>query len=106
MCYCLCDININKVVAMKNLLEELWLEKINPYSYCKKRTNETDELEKFIERHKIELLSIMTKEQKITFEKFEDCYDELVEINERKIFTQAFKLGAQTMLCVLDKENY
>ena len=30
---------------MKNLLEELWLEKINPYSYCKKRTNETDERE-------------------------------------------------------------
>ena len=91
---------------MKNLLEELWLEKINPYSYCKKRTDETDELEKFIERHKSTLSETMTEIQKVTFEKLEDCYCELVEINERHIFTQAFKLGAQTMLCVLDKENY
>lgn len=90
---------------MKNLLEDLWLDKTNPYSYCKEKTNEINELEKYIERHKSLLSSIMTEEQKITFEKFEDCYNELVEINERQIFTQAFRLGAQMILCILGKDN-
>ncbi len=34
-------------------------------------------------------------------EKFDDCYNELTDINEREIFSYAFKLGARIMLEVL-----
>ena len=35
------------------------------------------------------------EEQKEVFEKFEDCSRELNDINEREIFTYAFRLGAR-----------
>ena len=35
-----------------------------------------------------------------------DCYNELIDINEREIFAYAFKLGARLMLAVIgEKEN-
>jgi len=39
------------------------------------------------------LMREITDEQKETFEKFSDCYDELTDINEREIFVYAFRLG-------------
>ena len=38
-------------------------------------------------------------------EKFDDCYNELTDINEREIFIYAFKLGARIMLAVMRKET-
>jgi hypothetical protein len=35
----------------------------------------------------------LTDKQKEIFEKFNDCYDELTDINEREIFVYAFRLG-------------
>ena len=90
---------------MKNILENFWLKKIDLYSYCKTNTSETEELEKYIERHTGNLIATMTEGQKLTFEKYQDCYNELVEINERHIFTQAFRFGAQMVICILDKED-
>ena len=34
-------------------------------------------------------------------EKFDDCYNELTDINERDIFVYAFKLGARIALEML-----
>ena len=93
------------MVAMRNILDEFWFEKINLYSYCKKKSCETDELENYINRHKGQLSGTLTEEQKRTFEKYEDCFNELVEINELHIFKQGFKFGAQMTLCILDKED-
>ena len=36
-----------------------------------------------------------------TLEKFDDCWDELTDINEREIFVYAFKLGARIAIDVL-----
>ena len=44
----------------------------------------------------------MTKE---ILEKFDDCYNELTDINEREIFAYAFKLGAKLMLSVVCEET-
>ena len=38
-------------------------------------------------------LGMLTDKQKETFEKFDDCWDELTDINEREIFLYAFRLG-------------
>ena len=47
----------------------------------------------YIADHHANLLSTLTDKQKEIFEKFNDCYDELTDINEREIFVYAFRLG-------------
>ena len=46
-------------------------------------------------------MSELTDKQKEIFEKFDDCWDELTDINEREIFVYAFRLGARIMLEVM-----
>ena len=43
----------------------------------------------------------ITEGEKEMLEKFDDCYAELTELNERELFTYAFRLGARMMLEVL-----
>ena len=43
----------------------------------------------------------LTDKQKELFEKFNDCYDELTDINEREIFVYAFRLGMRIAIEVL-----
>ena len=45
---------------------------------------------------------MLTEKQKDLFEKFEDCYTELTEINEREIFVYAFRLGARVAIEVMN----
>jgi hypothetical protein len=40
-------------------------------------------------------------EKKELLEKFDDCYSELTDINEREIFVYAFRLGARIAIEVL-----
>jgi hypothetical protein len=43
----------------------------------------------------------LTDNQKEVFEKFDDCYSELTDINEREIFVYAFRLGMRIAIEVL-----
>ena len=43
----------------------------------------------------------LTDKQKELFEKFNDCYDELTDINESEIFVYAFRLGMRIAIEVL-----
>ena len=56
-------------------------------------------------RHHDDLLKTMTDEQKKIFEKFDDCWDELTDINEREIFVYAFKLGMRIAIEVLSSNT-
>ena len=56
-------------------------------------------------RNHDDLLKTMTDEQKEILEKFDDCYNELTDINERELFTYAFKLGARIMLAILSEKE-
>ena len=47
----------------------------------------------YIADHHDALLGMLTDKQKETLEKFDDCYAELTDINEREIFVYAFRLG-------------
>ena len=53
------------------------------------------QLMEYIARYHDDLLKTLNDEQKETFEKFNDCWNEYIELAEKAIFTYAFKLGAR-----------
>ena len=86
---------------MRSILEELFYGNICPSTDCRSQDKETKRLMGYIADHHDNLLSTLNDEQKELLEKFDDCYNELTDINEREIFSYAFKLGARIMLEVL-----
>ena len=86
---------------MRSVLEELFYGNICPNTDCRSRGKETKQLMEYIANHHDNLLSTLNDKQKEILEKFDDCYNELTDINEREIFAYAFKLGARIMLAVM-----
>ncbi len=86
---------------MRFILEELFYGNICPNTDCRSQDKETKRLMGYIADHHDNLLSTLNDEQKELLEKFDDCYNELTDINEREIFSYAFKRGARMMLEVL-----
>ena len=86
---------------MRSILEELWYGNVCPSEGCRGVTKETKELMKYIAEHHDNLHAALTEKQKETLEKFDDCYAELTDINERDVFVYAFRLGAKMMLEVM-----
>ncbi|MBR2011340.1 MAG: hypothetical protein IKA06_06320 [Clostridia bacterium] len=66
-----------------------------------KRGKETN---RYIANHHDDLLATLTDRQKEILEKFDDCYAELMDLNEREIFTYAFRLGARIAIEVMSFE--
>ena len=60
----------------------------------------------YIADHHDNLLSTLNEQQKELLEKFDDCYNELTDINEREIFSYAFKLGMRIAIEVLTSNVY
>ena len=87
---------------MRSILEELFYGNICPNTDCRSRDKETKQLMGYIADHHDILLSTLNEQQKEILEKFDDCYNELIDINEREIFAYAFKLGAKLMLTVME----
>ena len=91
---------------MSSILEELFYGNICPNTDCRSQDKETKQLMGYIADHHDNLLSTLNEQQKEILEKFNDCYNELIDINEREIFSYAFKLGARLMLAVIgEKDN-
>ena len=78
---------------MRSILEELFYGNVCPNTDCRSKDKETKELIGYIADHHSALNETLTDKQKELFEKFNDCYDELTDINEREIFVYAFRLG-------------
>ena len=91
---------------MRSILEELFYGNICPNTDCRSRDKETKQLMGYIADHHDNLLSTLNDQQKETLEKFDDCYNELTDINEREIFTYAFKLGMRIAIEVLTSNVY
>lgn len=89
---------------MRSILEELWYRNICPNSGFREGTKEAGELMGYIADHHDALLGMLTDKQKETLEKFDDCYAELTEINEREIFVYAFRLGMRIAIEVLTEQ--
>ena len=92
---------------MRSILEELFYGNINPN--CRSNDNRTKELVSYIAKHSESLNKTLSDKQKEIFEKFNDCYDELTDINEREIFVYAFRLGMriaiESLLPTTDSSN-
>ena len=86
---------------MRSILEELFYGNICPNTDCRSRDKETKQLMGYIADHHDNLLSTLNDQQKELLEKFDDCYNELTDINEREIFSYAFKLGMRIAIEVL-----
>ena len=90
---------------MRSILEELFYGNICPNTDCRSQDNDTKQLMEYIADHHDNLLSTLNNQQKELLEKFDDCYNELTDINERELFTYAFKLGARIMLAVFTEQE-
>ena len=88
---------------MRSILEELFYGNICPNTDCRSHDKETKQLMGYIADHHDNLLSTLNDHQKELLEKFDDCYNELTDINEREIFIYAFKLGAKLILSVMSE---
>ena len=86
---------------MRSILEELFYGNICPNTDCRSHDKETKQLTGYIADHHDHLFSTLNDQQKEILEKFDDCYNELTDINEREIFSYAFKLGMQIAIEVL-----
>ena len=86
---------------MRSILEELFYGNICPNTDCRSNDKETKQLMGYIADHHDKLLFTLNDQQKEILEKFDDCYNELTDINERDIFVYAFKLGARIALEML-----
>ncbi len=86
---------------MRSILEELFYGNICPNTDCRSHDKETKQLIGYIADHHDYLVATLDHQEKEILEKFDDCYNELTDINEREIFTYAFKLGARIMLAVI-----
>ena len=91
---------------MRSILEELFYSNICPNSDCRSHDKETKQLMGYIADHHDNLLSTLNDQQKELLEKFDDCYNELTDINEREIFSYAFKLGMRIAIEVLTSNVY
>ena len=89
---------------MKSILEELFYGNLCPNTDCRSKENEVKELMGYIADHHDNLLSTLMDKQKEILEKFDDCYAELTDINEREIFVYAFRLGARIAIEVLSPD--
>ena len=90
---------------MRSILEELFYGNICPNTDCRIHDKETKQLMGYIANHHDNLHSNLNEQQKEILEKFDDCHNELTDINEREIFTYAFKLGARIMLAVVSERE-
>ena len=86
---------------MRSILEELFYGNVCPNTDCRSHHKEAKQLMGYIAEHHDNLLSTLNDQQKELLEKFDDCYNELTDINEREIFSYAFKLGMRIAIEVL-----
>ena len=86
---------------MKSILEELFYGNLCPNTDCRSKGNEVKELMGYIADHHDTLIAQLNEKQKEIFEKFDDCWDELTDINEREIFVYAFRLSVRIAIEVL-----
>ena len=86
---------------MNDLLEQLFYGNLCPNTDCRNGKEETKELLGYVADHHNTLMQTLSSTQRETFEKYVDCVTELTDIDERDVFSYAFRLGARLMLAAL-----
>ena len=89
---------------MKSIIRELWYGNVSPQESNRTDTKEMKELLGYMARHRQALMSVMTDEQKVIFQKLDNCWSEYASLAEEELFTYAFRLGARIMLDAVSEE--
>ena len=84
-------------VRMMKIIDELWYGNISPFEQCTSGDKRLKELLSLMARNREELGETLTKKQKETLEKFEDCMNEMHCVTERDAFPYGFRLGVRLM---------
>ena len=87
---------------MRSIIDELCYGNICANEDSCETSREAKALMSYIAEHQDKLLGMLDEEQGMLFEKYNDCYTELVSENEREIFAYAFKLGARLVIEVME----
>ena len=74
-------------------LENLYYGNIFPADKDIKRSSEYSKLLNLSVRNEDKLVPTLSKEQKVIFEKYKDCINEMTSIAEKEAFIQGIKLG-------------
>lgn len=82
-------------------LKDLYYGNIIPVDQSLKQGNAYSEVSGYIDRHKNDLLTTLTEQQKEIFEKLKDCESELHGMNEQQAFAEGFKLASRLIIEVM-----
>ena len=74
-------------------LENLYYGNIDPANKYIKCGSEYSKLINLSVRNEEKLVPTLSKEQKVIFEKYKDCINEMTSIAEKEAFIQGIKLG-------------
>lgn len=83
-------------------LEDLYYGNLFPHEKCAKLDDEMKELLGLLNRNEEKLIATLSDKQKETFEKYNDCNQEISEICERNAFLNGFRLGARIIIEVIN----
>ena len=86
---------------MTSILEELFYGNVCPGTDFRSKDSKARKLMEHLANQHEALNDTLTEKQQELLEKFDDCYGELTDINEREIFIYAFRLGARVAIEVL-----
>jgi len=82
---------------MNNIIKELWHGNIVPQSDSRNNSPEMKQLMEYMARHHDDLLKTMTDEQKVIFEKYDDCWSEYASLAESAIFEYEAEYGEKPL---------
>ena len=86
-------------------LENLYYGNIIPIEHSLKQGSMYSDVLGYIDRHKNDLLTMLTEQQKGIFEKLTDCKSEACGMNERQDFPEGFKLATKLLIEVIQDTN-
>ena len=87
-------------ITMQSILKELWYGNVTP-GENRTLTKTEKELAGHVANHYDYLTASLTGKHKEVFEKYEECYSELRDIEETETFIYAFQLGARIAIEVM-----
>lgn len=85
-----------------DILEDLYYGNLFPHEKCAKFDDEMKELIGLLNRNEEKLIATLSDEQKEIVEKYKDCNREISEISERNAFLNGFRLGARSIIEVVN----
>lgn len=89
---------------MRNILEELWYGRIEPYDNAP-MSKEERHLVDLIAENRERLEKTLTEQQKEQLEKYIDCSREFSELSQKDMFLCGFRLGARIVIEALYREQ-